>query len=111
MLELSISEVRTQNAPFLLARALLNRTHGSIAWQFVRQHWPELLERFPSSTIVRMTDGVKWLIDAVPDVEGFFAEHPVPQGKKTLAQHLERLHVNAAFRDREHAALAAALTA
>ena len=111
VLELSIGEVRTQNAPFLLGRALMNTTHGAVAWDFVRKHWPELLERFPSSTIVRMVEGVKWLIDAVPDVEGFFAEHPVPQGKKTLEQHLERLHVNAAFCNREHAALAAALSA
>jgi puromycin-sensitive aminopeptidase len=110
VLDLSITEVRSQNAPFLLGRALTNQTHGAVAWDFVRKHWPELLERFPSSTIVRMAEGVKWLIDAVPDVERFFAEHPVPQGAKTLAQHLERLQVNAAFRDREHAALARALS-
>ena len=108
LLDLSLTEVRTQNAPFLLGRALNNRTHGPVAWQFVRRNWPTLIERFPSSTIVRMADGVKWLIDVAPDVEGFFTEHPVPQGAKTLAQHLERLRVNVAFRDREHAALAAA---
>jgi puromycin-sensitive aminopeptidase len=111
LLDLSLTEVRTQNAPFLLGRALTNHTHGPIAWQFVRKNWPTLLERFPSSTIVRMAEGVKWLIDVAPDVERFFAEHPVPQGTKTLAQHLERLRVNVAFRDREHAALAASLRA
>ena len=110
LLDLSLTEVRTQNAPFLLGRALNNRTHGPVAWQFVRKNWPTLIERFPSSTIVRMAEGVKWLIDVAPEVEGFFAEHPVPQGTKTLAQHLERLRVNVAFRDREHAALAEALT-
>ncbi|MEY2446947.1 MAG: puromycin-sensitive aminopeptidase, partial [Acidimicrobiaceae bacterium] len=110
LLQLSLTQVRTQNAPFVLGRALLNRTHGAVAWQFVRKNWPTLIERFPSSTIVRMTDGMKWLIDAAPDVEGFFAEHPVPQGAKTLEQHLERLRVNVAFRERDHAALAAALS-
>jgi puromycin-sensitive aminopeptidase len=88
---------------------LTNRTHGPIAWQFVHKNWPTLLERFPSSTIVRMVEGVKWLIDVAPDVEAFFAEHPVPQGTKTLAQQLERLRVNVALREREHAALALAL--
>ena len=73
----------------------------------MRKNWSTLLERFPSSTIVRMVEGVRWLIDVAPDVEGFFAEHPVPQGTKTLPQHLERLRVNVAFRDREHVALAA----
>jgi puromycin-sensitive aminopeptidase len=109
LLDLSLTEVRTQNAPFLLGRALTNRTHGALAWEFVRKNWPTLLERFPSSTIVRMVEGAKWLIDVAPDVEGFFAEHPVPQGTKTLAQHLERLRINVALRDREHAALADAL--
>jgi hypothetical protein len=41
LLELSLSEVRTQNAPFLIGRALTNRTHGAVAWEFVRKHWPE----------------------------------------------------------------------
>jgi puromycin-sensitive aminopeptidase len=110
LLELSLSEVRTQNAPFLLGRALTNRTHGKVAWEFVRKNWPTLIERFPSSTITRMAEGVKWLVEVAPDIEGFFAEHPVPQGAKTLAQHLERLRVNAAFRDREHTALGRALS-
>jgi puromycin-sensitive aminopeptidase len=110
LLDLSLSEVRTQNSPFLIGRALANRTHGAVAWEFVRKNWPTLIERFPSSTITRMAEGVKWLVDVAPDIEGFFAEHPIPQGAKTLEQHLERLRVNAAFRDRDHAALARALS-
>ena len=102
MLELSTSEVRTQNAPFLLARALGNRTHGAEAWKYVRQNWSTILEKFPSSTIVRMVEGVRWLVPVAADVEGFFAEHPVPQSPKTMEQHLERLRVNVAFFDREH---------
>jgi hypothetical protein len=42
-------------------------------------------------------------------VLAFFAEHDVPQGEKTLAQHLERLRVNVALREREGASLAASL--
>jgi puromycin-sensitive aminopeptidase len=109
VLDLSLTDVRTQNAPFLLGRALSNQTHGPVAWQFVRQNWPTLLERFPSSTIARMAEGVRWLIEVADDVQGFFAEHPVPQAAKTMEQHLERLRVNVAFATREHAALATAL--
>jgi puromycin-sensitive aminopeptidase len=111
MLQLSISEVRTQNAPFLLARALSNRAHGVEAWDFVRKNWSVLLDRFPSNTIVRMAEGIRTLSDpaVAQDVLGFFAEHPLPQGERTLAQHLERLQVNVAFRERERAALATAL--
>jgi hypothetical protein len=110
VLELSITEVRTQNAPFVVARALLNDSHGNVGWEWVRKNWSTLLERFPASTIVRMVEGTRWLVDAALDIEGFFAEHSVPQGKKTLAQHLERLRVNVALHEREHERLATAVT-
>ena len=103
VLDLSLSEVRTQNAPFLLRLALSNRTHGPQAWTFVRKHWDEINARLPSSTIVRMAEGVRNLTDPAlaNEVEGFFAEHPIPQGERTMAQHLERLRVNVALRTRE----------
>ena len=34
-------------------------------------------------------------------MQGFFAEHPIPQAAKTLDQVLERQRVNAALRERE----------
>jgi puromycin-sensitive aminopeptidase len=110
VLEMSLREVRTQNAPFLLGRALANPERGATAWQFVRRNWDTILERFPASTIVRMAEGVRWLVEAAPDIEGFFAEHPVPQSTKTMDQHLERLRVNAAFKNRDHTGLSAALS-
>jgi puromycin-sensitive aminopeptidase len=98
-------DVRTQNAPFLLRSAIANRHHGATAWAFVRDHWPQALERFPSNTIVRMVDSVKSLAtpELVEDTARFFAEHPVEQAAKTLEQVLERQRVNARFRDREAA--------
>ena len=97
------SDVRSQNAPFLLRSAIANRHHGATAWAFVRDQWPQALERFPSNTIVRMVDSVKSLATAelVDDTARFFAEHPVEQAAKTLEQVLERQRVNARFRDRE----------
>jgi puromycin-sensitive aminopeptidase len=111
MLDLTLSEVRTQNAPFLLARAMTNRANGAKAWEFISRNWSTLVERFPSNTMVRMADGVRALTDpaVAQDVLAFFAEHSLPQGERTLAQHLERLRVNVAFRERERPALAAAL--
>ena len=49
--------------------------------------------------MVRMIEGVRTLSDpaVAQDVLGFFAEHPLPQGERTLAQHLERLRVNVAL--------------
>ena len=105
--------MKTQNAPFLIGRCIANRFHGELAWRYLRQRWSEANERFPSNTIVRMVDPVKLLTkdDSVADVQGFFAEHPIPQGAKTLDQVLERQRVNAALRTREADRLATALGA
>ena len=112
-LQLSISgDVRSQNAPFLLQRALRNRAHGPQAWRFVREHWAELNDRLPSNSIIRMVDGVKALTrpEDVTDVAAFFAEHPVPQAARTLAQTLERQRIHAALRAREAGPLAEAFS-
>jgi puromycin-sensitive aminopeptidase len=112
-LDRALTEVRTQNAPFLLARALMNRANGPVAWDFVRRNWDTINDRFPSSTIVRMAEGIKGLVEpaVARDVLAFFAEHPVPQGEKTMSQHLERLRVNVALQERDGAALARSLSA
>ena len=104
-------DVKTQDAPFVLGSCIANRRHGTAAWTFLRQRWDEATARFPKNSIVRMVDSVKLLTApaVVTDVQGFFAEHPIPQAAKTLDQILERQRVNAAARAREHEQLAAAL--
>ena len=97
------SDVRSQNAPFLLRSLIANRHHGAAAWAFVRDHWQQALDQFPSNTIVRMVDSVKSLStpELVEDTSRFFAAHPIEQAAKTLEQVLERQRVNARFRVRE----------
>ena len=110
--ELAMSgEVKTQNAPFLLRTCIANRRHGAAAWKFVREHWDEANEKFPTNTIVRMIDSVKLLntAESVADVQAFFAEHPIDQAAKTLEQVLERQRVNALLREREQERFAASL--
>ncbi len=104
--------VRTQNAPYLLARAMGNRDQGDRAWAFVHEHWDTLNDRFPSNSIVRMLSGIRTLSqpEVAQDVYAFFEEHEVPQGDKQLAQHLERLEVNVALRVRDGEALSHQIT-
>lgn len=104
-------DVKTQNAPFLLARCLAHRDHGGRAWAFIRRHWDEANAAFPGNSIIRMVDPVRLLNtpEFESDVHGFFAEHPIPQSAKTLDQVLERQRVNVALRARESSTLAAAL--
>ena len=109
LLAMSITdEVRTQNAPLLLRRALTNRDHGALAWFFVADEWDTINARFPSNSIARLLEGIRSLSapSVAPEVFVFFEDHEVPQGDKILAQHLERLEVNVALRAREAEALA-----
>jgi puromycin-sensitive aminopeptidase len=94
--------VRSQNAPYLLRRAMANRTQGPRAWSFVSTHWDAINDQFPSNSIARMVEGVRYL-DHPADaalVFAFFETNEVPQGDRIVAQHLERLEVNLALRSR-----------
>jgi len=99
--ELALSEVRTQNGPFLLQLLLQSFEGGPTAWAFVRDHFSEMLERFPTSAVPRMLEGLSALCRPGTDLESeireFFEAHPLRHGSRALTQTLERLSVNVAF--------------
>lgn len=107
------SEVKTQNAPFLLNRCIANRQHGEQAWNFVRQNWQHANDVFPGNTIIRMTSATATLnSDAMEaDIQSFFSEHPIAQAGKMLDQVLERQRVNTDLRRRQASVVAEALGA
>ena len=86
--EMAMTEVRTQNAPFLVQLLLSNRDNGAATWSRVSDSWDGLVERFPSQTVPRMLEGAKLLCrDAAlaARVQSFVAEHPVRSGQRTVA--------------------------
>jgi puromycin-sensitive aminopeptidase len=101
--------IRTQNAPFVLAFAMTSREQGAHAWSFVKDHWERLNEIFPSTLVIRMVEGVRYLTrpSDVADAQAFFADHPIPQSEKSLQQLLERQRITAALRGRAELDLAA----
>ena len=106
-LDLFAAEVRTQNAPYLLGAAMTHLDHGPAAWAFIRDRWDELTDRFPQNSIPRMIGGIRGLHtrELAAEAEAFFAEHEVPQGALTVAQHIEKMWVNVRLREREGARL------
>jgi hypothetical protein len=108
-LELAITEVRTQNAPFLVSGGLANRRVGPLAWEWLKAHWDETITLFPHNTTSRMLEGVTALTapEVSSDVLAFMADHPVPYAKLLIEQILERLQLNTDFRQREASRLAA----
>lgn len=105
-------EVKTQNAPFLLRQTMANRDHGTEAWAFVRDHWDEINERFPTNTIVRLIESITLLTEpeTVDEIQRFFAAHPIEQARATMQQLLERQRVNRSFHERNADRLAAVLS-
>jgi puromycin-sensitive aminopeptidase len=111
-LDLAMStEVRTQNAPYLIGIALGNRRAPDLVWSYVEQHWDEINTRFPSNSISRMIEGIAAQADTglATRARAFIESHHVPQGALLIQQTLERLDVNVAFAQREGAGLASAL--
>ncbi len=111
--EIGTGDVRTQDAPYVIARALANRHTGPHVWRHVVANWDDFTQRFPSNSIPRMLSGVVALDDpdSVASVAGFVADHPIPQAGLQVDQHLERQRVNAALRARELPRFGAALQA
>jgi puromycin-sensitive aminopeptidase len=102
-LEMTLSgEVRTQNAPYLMRGILLNKDARAKAWSFMKEHWNEMLNKYPDNSIPRMCEGIIGLVtpELEADVREFFSRHPVKQGAKQMEQHLERLHIAVACKER-----------
>ncbi|MCP4959338.1 MAG: M1 family peptidase [Actinomycetia bacterium] len=101
------SEVRSQNAPFLLGRCLAHPRHATLVWDFISARWDELTERFPDNSIPRMLAGIAHLSDPelADRATDFIEANPVPQGGAMIDQHLERMRINVAMHARAAAAL------
>lgn len=100
-------QVRTQDAPRLLAHLLRAEASKEAAWQFIQSHWNEINEKFPLNMVPRIAGAASSLTTSQQEeeVRNFFAAHPVPAGEHTVARMLERLHIGVAFRRNSQAVL------
>jgi puromycin-sensitive aminopeptidase len=101
--DMALTEVRSQNAPFLIQMLLSNRDTGTASWARLRTHWDEVANRVPANILPRMLDGVKLLCrdpELAAEIRRFVEAHPLAVGGRTVDQILERLTVNVAFATR-----------
>jgi puromycin-sensitive aminopeptidase len=111
--ELAMTEVRSQDAPYLIRLLLAKRETGPATWERIVAAWDEFPQKFPSNTLPRMLDGVRGLCappELAAEVTRFVTEHPLAAGGRTVEQILERLAMSVAFAGREGPGLAATLT-
>ncbi|MFC0082403.1 M1 family aminopeptidase [Aciditerrimonas ferrireducens] len=112
--ELALSEVRTQNAAFVLAALLGSRLHGPATWERLTARWDEVLARTPENLAPRMLEAVRWLCRdraLAERVTDWLAAHPLRSGQRTVQQALERLWVHVGAVERLRSPAPAALQA
>lgn len=107
-LNLTLDEVRTQNAPYLLRRALSNPVLGPVAWEFIRDNWTVIIQKFPSNSLPRMLEGVRSVTDptVARSVQSFVGSTDFESGGQTIDQHLERMWVTVAAAERVRESMA-----
>ena len=111
--DLAMTDVRSQDAPFLIRLLLVNRQAGPATWERIVAAWGEFPKKFPSNTLPRMLDGVRALCsppELAAEVASFIDANPLAAGGRTVEQILERLEMSVNFGRREGANLAATLS-
>ncbi|OQW36756.1 MAG: hypothetical protein A4E19_21245 [Nitrospira sp. SG-bin1] len=96
-------EIRTQDAPFIVAATMMSVYGRELSWEFVKANWDQMDRLFPKQGLRRMCGGIVGLAtpDLEHDVRAFFAARKIDLGGKTLDQYLEQLRVAVAIRERE----------
>jgi puromycin-sensitive aminopeptidase len=100
-LDMALSEVRTQNGPFLIAYVLMGE-NPAMAWDFIEDRWDDILGRFTPPLIPRMLEAVSTVVDPAlaARVRAFIDAHQLRSGQKTVEQAMERMDVQVAFAQR-----------
>jgi aminopeptidase N len=91
-LEYAISpQVRSQDAPFLIGHLINNPDTRDQAWDFIRQHWPQVEAKLTNFSTGAVVDAAGSFCDPAhqQQVREFFTQHPIPAAQRTLQQSLE----------------------
>ena len=97
-------EVRSQDAPFLVAGILARRDGCTVAWEAMEKRWDEMLDRWPPKSLHRALESIPGLAAAgeqyAQRVLTWLDDHPLGLGERKVLQARERLMVNLAFKGR-----------
>ncbi len=93
------TEVRTQDAPWLLARMLASRFAQAATWAALEARWDELLAKYPANAATNLMHPIRNIIDEnlAARINRWLEAHPVPQAARPLAQAREMQAVHQAF--------------
>ena len=111
LLRRSLTEaVRSQDTITLVSAVAANLQGRNIAWEFVKDNWDEFDQRYGGGgfglmRLVAIT-GSFTSLEKASEIEAFFKTHPTPAAERTIRQSLERIHINAAWLERNRSELA-----
>ena len=111
---LARTDIRSQDAPYVVSRLLANHTAGLEVFEALVATWDECLSRFPKDSHSRMLGGIVQQIrsaDHATTVADFIVTHPLHSGQRTVLQDVERMMVGVAFAEREAARIGTTLGA
>ncbi len=110
----SFTEVRTQDAPYLIGALIRNRVVGPRVWRSVTERWAEAIERFPAGSPVAIISGVLTFVNdpaLAVEVRRFHELNPLAVGQQQVAQLLDLMDVHVAVAQRNAPSLEATLRA
>ncbi|HET6964338.1 MAG TPA: M1 family aminopeptidase [Acidimicrobiales bacterium] len=112
-LELMLSqEVRSQDAPFVIAGVLSRRGAAVQSWRWVEDNWARIAERFPPTLLVRVLEATAAFVEPelAERVHAFCRETELAISAVRVQQILERMDVHVALAGRLRGHMAAALS-
>ena len=112
--ERAMTDVRTQDAPYLIGALVRNRVAGPRTWRAMTERWAEAIGRFPAGSPVAMVAGVSTFVTDpafAAEVRRFHESNPVPVGQQQVAQILDVMDLHVAVAQRNAASLGATLRA
>lgn len=97
-------EVRVHDTVGVITMVAGNTQGRNLAWQFMKDNWPELDRRYGEGgfAIMRLVGiaSAFTTMEMYDDVERFFTDNPAPGAARTISQALERIRLNAAWLER-----------
>ena len=108
------SDVRTQDAPYLLGALIRNRFVGVDVWRTVTARWEEANAKFPHGSTVAVAAGVTTIVDSADvarEVRVFHEANPVEAGQRQVEQFLDLLDLHVSLATRTRGVLGAQLRA
>jgi puromycin-sensitive aminopeptidase len=95
--------IRSQDAFWVLAVLIGQKTTGAAAWKMITDRWDEVMAVLPPAHRYRILDHLKYRSepDIVESLPAWFAAHPIAGSEKAISQRIEMVNVRAGLRERE----------